>query len=311
MNKKNIILISILLIFLLFTLALAIVLLNLGFNKTFNYPKNIIQTDNIPVASDNNLIVLISMDGLGWDLIGDDTPFLSTILNEEGTTYTENALTLTQSETLPSHISMVTGLTLEHHNFHDNFITPLTPTMEWGSIFDIALDNGYDYRAFVTKNKLSYLLGDKQDEKLKVIEEDSTEIMNEIDSFIEPSPTDTLVFIHFRDPDRIGHQFGWGSIEQRRAIQELDNNIRSMVNDLDNEFQSYNRYYIFTADHGGEGLGHSSGCPTCRAIPLIIYSSDEKNIYPLPHEEYDIYDIACIITRMMGADIPEDMGCKP
>jgi hypothetical protein len=311
MKKKNILLISSLLIILIFTLAIAIVLLNLGFNKAFNYPKNILQTDNIPIASDNNLIVLISMDGVGLDLIGNDTPFLTTLLNEEGTTYSEEAKTLTQSETLPSHISMVTGLTLEHHNFHDNFITPLTPTMTWESIFDIALMQGYDYRAFVTKNKLSYLLGSKQDNRLKIEEENSSDILNDIDDFVEPNNSDMLVFIHFRDADRIGHESGWGSVEQRRAIETLDNNIRTMVNDLDTEFYSYNRYYIFTADHGGEGLNHSSGCPTCRAIPLIIHSSKEENIYPLPESEYNIYDIACIITKLMGADIPEVMDCKP
>jgi phosphopentomutase len=204
---------------------------------------------------------------------------------------------------------MVTGLTLEHHDFRDNFITPLTPAMTWESIFDIALDNGYDYRAFVTKQKLSYLLGSKQDERLKVIEEDSSEIMDDLDTFIEPNLTDMLVFIHFRDPDRIGHQSGWGSLEQRRAIEELDNSLRVLVNDLDNEFRSYNRYYIFTADHGGEDLNHSSGCTACRSIPLIIHSSND--IYPLPHEEYDIYDVACIITNLMLAELPEGMDCKP
>lgn len=308
--KKNILLLSFLLIFLIITLAISFVVLTQNINRNFNNPIDpILHTDNIPIASDNNLIVLISMDGLGLDQIGNDTPFLTTIQNEEGTTFSDNAKTLTQSETLPSHISMVTGLTLEHHGFRDNFITPLTPAMKWESIFDIALKQGYDYRAFVTKNKLSYLLGSKQDERLKVMEADSSEIVADLDSYIEPNQTDMLVLIHFRDADRIGHQSGWGSIEQRRAIEELDNNIRRVVDDLDNEFQSYNRYYIFTADHGGEETGHSSGCPVCRSIPLIIHSS--KDIYPLPHEGYDIYDIACIITNMMGAEIPETMDCKP
>ncbi|KKP44870.1 MAG: hypothetical protein UR36_C0013G0038, partial [candidate division WS6 bacterium GW2011_GWF1_33_233] len=98
------------------------------------------------------------MDGLGSELIGQNTPFLSSQLQQTDTSFTLDMQTIKQSETMPSHISMITGLTQENHKFYLNSIDDETPPLTSETLFDYAIDNNYSYYAFLTKNKLLYLL---------------------------------------------------------------------------------------------------------------------------------------------------------
>ncbi len=256
------------------------------------------------------LIVLISLDGFGSNLLGENTPYLESLIQQTNTSYTLDLQTLEQSETMPSHISMVTGLTQEQHQFYANTLDENTPPLTVKTLFDYAIEDGYSYYAFLTKDKLLYLLGDKVGENISSEEANSGDVLDDIDSIIETQDSKVFVFIHLRDIDSYGHQYGWLSDEQGEALNVLDTNLESLISDLRQEFDSYQRYFVITADHGGEELQHSNGCDACRRIPLIVVSENTEETYELGTETKNIYDSTCLVLKMMDDREVRNLDCK-
>lgn len=265
-----------------------------------------IQTDQV---TDNKLIVLISLDGMRSDMVTQDMPYLNSLLGNPETSYTLDMLSLVQSETMPSHISMVTGLSQEHHGFYANDVTNSTPILTSKTVFDYASEQGYSYFAFVTKEKLLYLLGGKTGPNIVFEEALSGDIIDDIDNLVETNTENVFVFIHLRDMDNYGHTYGWYSIIQKEAAKVLDQNLNLLISDFEQEFILYERYFIITADHGGEGTQHSNGCPACRTIPLIVKSENTTNQYILDHNSYNIYDVACAALGTMGVTDNTGLDC--
>ena len=292
-------------VLLLTSIFLATTSLTLYFiTKSTNVLEDVDEAEN-----QKQLIVLISMDGLGSELIGQNTPFLSSQLQQTDTSFTLDMQTIKQSETMPSHISMITGLTQENHKFYLNSIDDETPPLTSETLFDYAIDNNYSYYAFLTKNKLLYLLGEKTGENILSKEEYSSEILDDIDNMVETENSKVFIFIHLRDIESYGHTYGWNSEEQKQAIRTLDNNLNILVSDFREEFDLYNRYFIFTADHGGEGIQHSNGCPACRRIPLIVVSENTPTKYELKTEVDSIYDTTCVVLDIMEDNPHRDLDC--
>lgn len=307
-NQKNtkIILIILASILLLLDIYLISTLLN---KKEYTENTNIPEVNNV-IEEKKQLIVLVSMDGLGANLVGENTPYLSSLLDKENVSYTLNMRTIEQSETMPSHVSMVTGLTQENHKFYLNSLTPEIPPIEEKTVFDYAIENDYEYYTFLTKNKLLYLLGEKTGENIVSREEYSGEIMGEIDELVETDNTKVFVFLHFRDIDSYGHTYGWNSDEQHTALKTLNSNLELITDDLRQEFGDYERYYIFTADHGGEGTQHSNRCDNCRRIPFIVVSENTNNIYETKDSLSNIYDTTCVVFDVMKDTVSRSLDCS-
>ena len=303
-------------IIIIFLVLVAVIVLILTIYLPTTNKTDLAIINNLPIDSvgkylrgQKQLIVIISLDGLGSDLINQNTPFLYSLLQQPQTAFILDMQTLEQSETMPAHLSMVTGLTQEHHKFYANSVDESTPPLISKTIFDYAIDNSYSYYAFLTKNKLLYLLGDKKGSNIIALEELSGDVINNIDNLVETDDTKVLVFIHLRDIDTYGHTYGWNSNEQKQALITLDNNLKLIVQDFRDEFSSYNRYFIFTADHGGEGTQHSNDCPACRRIPLIIVSENTAIKYKLDHGSYNIYDVTCVVLSIMTAPKSGSLDC--
>jgi predicted AlkP superfamily pyrophosphatase or phosphodiesterase len=294
-------------------LIIAIIIAGLSF-ITYHYvsksKENASNEAVVNAETPKRLVMLISLDGMRSDLITEeDTPFLYSLLQQSNTTYTLDMQTLVQSETMPSHVSMVTGLTQEHHGFYLNAWDPTEPPLEIKTLFDYALEEDYSYYAFVTKNKLLYLLGTKTGDNIISQEEYSTDVLDDIDTLIDTNAQDVMVFIHLKDMDSYGHTYGWLSDEQIAASTTLDTNLGLLIADLRDEFSDYERYFIFTADHGGEDTQHSNGCPACRRIPLIVVSENMETEFKLDHDSYNIYDVTCVVLDLMEATKPEPLDC--
>lgn len=296
---RQAILITVVLIFLLLSISLAVTLLSREKNTEVESLKN-----------RNQLIVLISIDGLGSNLVNENAPFLSSLLEDQSVSYTLDMQTLEQSETMPSHVSMVTGLKQENHGFYLNSLSSDIPPIEEKTLFDYALENDYSFYTFLTKDKLLYLLGEKTGENIVSNEEYSSEIMGEVDELVETESTKVFVFLHFRDIDSSGHTYGWGSNEQQDALRTLDKNLELLTNDLRQEFDNYDRYFIFTADHGGEGVQHSNGCENCRRIPFIVLSENISESYKTTDSMENIYDTTCVVLDIMGDSLSRDIDCR-
>lgn len=274
---------------------------------------NTVISDNYPNTSnlknEKILVVLISLDGLGGEFINSiDSPYLFSTLSDY--TSTLNALTNTEAETVPSHVSMITGLTPEHHGIHFNSVNALTPNLDKLTLFDYANSSGYKYYAFVNKEKLLFLLNGKTGSNVKFSDVKSDQSIKQVDELVNPSTDNMFVFVHLNDMDSAGHSYGWGSNEYKASLKSLDANLEILIRDLDTEFSYYNRYYIITADHSGDGKYNGDNCPKCLQIPIILINRDDKRRYYIdPEVQYHVYDNACIALDLMKIHRPAIIDC--
>ena len=269
-------------------------------------------TDNYSTDGQNQreLIVLFSLDGMGSDLITSETPYLFSLTQRSDSSSFLDMQTLKQSETLPANLSMLTGLTQEHHGLYTNNVDSNTSKLNQKTLFDYASDEGFSYYAFFTKEKLLYIVGDKVGDNILFLDGLSGDVIEDIDSLVETKNDKVFVFIHLRDIDTVGHSSGWGSFIQKQALKSLDGNLELLMTDFESEFSNYQRYFIFTADHGGEGFQHANGCVSCRRIPLIVISENAGLKYVLAHDTYNIYDVTCVVLDLMYVTDNKDLDCR-
>src|SRR6185295_5992281 len=65
-----------------------------------------------------------------------------------------------------------------------------------------------------------------------------------------------LTFIHFREPDENGHQFGWMGPQYLKGLKAVDAAIAQVVATIEKNGGFEKVALIISADHGGSGRGH-------------------------------------------------------
>jgi bisphosphoglycerate-independent phosphoglycerate mutase (AlkP superfamily) len=85
-----------------------------------------------------------------------------------------------------------------------------------------------------------------------------------------------LCFIHFADPDNVGHTFGWGSRQQIKAFAKVDAALDIILKAIQRVQIEADSVIIITADHGGHGRGHGLGTPEDLTIPWIAWGKGVK-----------------------------------
>jgi predicted AlkP superfamily pyrophosphatase or phosphodiesterase len=225
-----------------------------------------------PAVSDH--VVIVSLDGMRPDAI--DAFRLRTLqrLALEGSR-AEHAETVMPSFTLPSHVSMLTGVSPAVHGITWND----DRTREHGfvsvpTVFQLATAAGLRAAAFFSKSKFHHLrvpgtldyapVPDGGDLWL------ATRTMAEVLDYIAHERPN-LLFVHVADTDYAGHAFGWMSTPYRWAARRMDSTVRTLVRAADRAYGAGNYTLIVTADHGGHGRAHGTADPQDVAIPWIAW----------------------------------------
>ena len=80
-------------------------------------------------------------------------------------------------------------------------------------------------------------------------------------------------FVHLRDPDTAGHSHGWGSDDWLNAVVAVDGYLADIFAMIDADpVLKDSTAVIITADHGGEGNGHSDQTnPHNYTIPFYVW----------------------------------------
>jgi predicted AlkP superfamily pyrophosphatase or phosphodiesterase len=217
-------------------------------------------------------VVILSIDGLRPDMmLRTNTPVMKSLMRAG--CYTMWARTTEVSITLPSHVSMLTGVVPERHAIWWNseidkeyMRYPAVPT-----IFELAKARGLTTALAVGKGKLEALgkpgsldwayWPDGYAQAVQVAQEASTIIADH-----RPQ----LMFIHFPDVDAAGHTNGWGSRQQATAVEKCDQALGMVVAALRRAEIWENTAIIITSDHGGAGVSHGPDDMRSRNIPWII-----------------------------------------
>ena len=253
-------------------------------------------------------VVIISIDGLRPDALDlTDTPTLDQLKSKGA--YSPRAQTVSLSITLPSHASMLSGMTPDKHGILWGVPYIGWPGMNGPTLFNVAHDAGLSTAMVFGKEKLNYLVLPNSVDKLFGANVGDTEIKEHAVEFIEAG-LPNILFVHFPDTDKVGHTFGWLSSNQLQSVTFVDGLIGELVAALENGGYLNSTLLIITADHGGHGQGHGDDSPEDRTIPWLAVGPGVPQGVILK-SNINTYDTAATALYALDLPIPENWDGQP
>jgi arylsulfatase A-like enzyme len=271
-----------------------------------------------PVAAIER-VVIISIDGGRPDLLlRGDCPTIRSLM--EAGSYTFWARTTAMSITLPSHTSMLTGVTPNKHGIFWNDDLPLSEPVypKFPTVFEVAHTAGYSTAMVAGKIKFKTLDRPGTIDWMWLPEAtvdtnfDTAVADHAAEVLREHNPQ--LLFVHFPGTDVIGHAKGWGSPEQMQEFAVVDHGIGQILRALDELGLRDHTAVLVTADHGGAGRQHGPDDARSRHIPWILAGPGIRRNYDLTLTQIDINteDTFATACWLLGAPLTRhDIDGKP
>jgi len=245
-------------------------------------------------------VFIISIDGGSPEVMQrSQMPVLKKLATEGAHTW--RAQTIIPSLTLPAHTSMLTGVRQDKHQITWNSWSPTNGVVRVPTVFTAAHSVGFSTAMFVWKEKFRHLLQPgtvdvfnyNRDASVEVAKSESgganmkkegnvsTQVVaaEAADYIVRHKPN--LCFIHFADPDSIGHTFGWGSPEQIKAFADTDAALGVIHKAIRRARLEMDCVILISADHGGHGRGHSQGTLEDMTIPWIAWGKAVNRSYEI------------------------------
>lgn len=253
-------------------------------------------------------VVVVSIDGgKPAAILRAQMPGLTRLMNEGASTL--KARTISPSLTLPSHLSMFTGVDPTKHGINWNFWNPLYGPVKVATVFSLAKASGLGTAVFAAKDKFKHLNVPGSLDIFSISNKDAASVATEASSYIEKK-TPTLTFIHLPDADIAGHSSGWDSLEQRRALSRVDAAIGKIIQTVETVFAGKNYVVIVTADHGGSGRNHGSASDEDSLIPWITWGNISRKNFAIT-KMIKTQDTAATSLWLLGIKIPEQWQGAP
>lgn len=263
-------------------------------------------------------VFILSFDQTGpADVANAEMPFYKRLAAEGAHTW--EAYTIVPSITLPSHVSMLTGVGIQKHQVLWNEWDETRPPLRVPTIFRFAKERGLSTAMIVSKTKF-HTLGHSGslDAYLNPDDYRSASIAA---AFVELLKTQrpNLCFIHFGDPDRAGHGYGVNSPEKKKALAECDVALRAVVDAVTAAGLADSSVFILTADHGGHDVmnkegrivgTHGSADTADVTIPWIAWGRGVKPGFAITRPVV-IYDTAATALWLLGVPVPESFWGRP
>lgn len=254
-------------------------------------------------------VVLVSFDGLRPDAINLHQHNAFAKIISEGTS-TMNAKTVLPSVTLPSHVSMLTGLLPARHNVFENNWFPWSPKVKVTTVFQLVKRSGQGTAFICGKEKLGILNISGSIDKYKFftfyanVEKDiTTAALN-----ILKDPQIKLLFVHYPFPDYGGHKFGWMTPQYHNEVKRMDIELKRLIGFVLQDSSS-KTLLIVTADHGGHNRSHGSDSKEDRTIPWISWGSMVQKGFIISKKVH-IFDTTAVILSALGVPVPKDLDGK-
>lgn len=265
-------------------------------------------------------VIIISIDGLRPDLLLlADAPVLQNLVKTG--TYSMWARTTAMAVTLPSHASMLTGVTPRKHKIEWNRDLPLKEPVypEVPTLFELATKAGLKAVMIAGKSKFDSLNkpGTLAHAFIPPGENgDNAQVVQETLKAIASKMSD-LMFLHFPDVDTVGHSHGWGSPAQLAMIATTDRQVGEVLTRLERLGARNKTLVIITADHGGAGLSHGHVNPDdgrSRYIPWISNGPGVRAGFDLTRIDklqIDTEDTCATACWLLGLALPAYFDGKP
>jgi len=270
-------------------------------------------------ASPPKHVFIISFDQGNPSLLQQtDLPTFHRLAAEGARTW--EAYTIVPSVTLPSHTSMLTGVGVQKHQITWNSYEPTNGLVKVPTIFSLAKERGLKTAMFIGKEKFKHLA-----------------LPGSLDTMVWPQPDDdansvasafaaevgtlkpNLVFIHFRDPDTLGHKYGAYAPEKVQALKDCDAALRTIKDAIAAAGLLDDSVIILTADHGahnakdkkGKTIGsHGDARPEDVLIPWVAWGKGVKKDFTITAPVLQ-YDTAATALWLLGVPLPEHFWGHP
>lgn len=259
-------------------------------------------------AANVDHVIVISIDGGKPSVMAkSEMPNLKRLTADGGSTF--SARTIFPSKTLPSHTSMLTGVTPKIHKIDWNNWNPFKGAVKVPTVHGLLKAQGYSTALFATKTKFRHL-------KVKnSYNEFSLKADNAIESaklaaayFVTKKPN--FLFVHMPDADVAGHASGWGSAAQMKALKNVDAAIKIIEDTLLKNTKDKKFVVIITADHGGSGFNHGSASDDDTVIPWIVWGNVVKKNYAIA-DAVNTIDTTPTVLWLFGVVAPSIMQGQP
>ena len=277
-------------------------------------------------------VMIVSIDGCRPDVaLRADMPYFRWLMDHGSFSFL--ATTTPAAITLPSHMSMMTGVTIERHGVSGNddeaaedqkikvktifdyakeagVSTGMASGKSKFSAFDGPIDHSWHpagkpaTRKSTTGTTISYTAGTvvnddvTADHAVKIIEDYAPRLM----------------FVHFGYNDSIGHGVGWGSKRQVAGLAKTDAALGRVIESLKARGVLDETVIILSADHGGAGKAHGAKVEGSKYIPWIVCGPGFRKDLDLsqyrnwPVQTYDTFATAC---EVLGLKYPSDIDGRP
>jgi predicted AlkP superfamily pyrophosphatase or phosphodiesterase len=266
--------------------------------------------ENSPLPKDApDYVVVISEDGLRPDAIdAERAPNHVRFLNDGASA--RLARTIRESDTLPSHASMLSGFEAKQHGLFWNSFRRERGYIHVPTIFSIAREHGLSTAMFIGKPKLRHIALPGSVDHLERPGYMCRKVSQRAaEYFAAEKPR--LMFVHFSDPDEYGHKNGWMSDAYLKGVAASDRCLRTLLDGLEASGVANRTLVIVTADHGGHGKVHSgSRQEVDREIPWIVRGPGVTKGLVI-EQIVSTVDTAATVLSALRLPFPEHMTGAP
>lgn len=272
-------------------------------------------------------VFIISLDqGAPGDLAKSEMPFLKKMAREGARTW--EAYTIVPSLTLPSHVSMLTGVGIQKHQILWNEFEPQKGLLRIPTIFRLARDRGLVTALFAEKSKFFTLKTPYSLDFVSIPEKTTAEGTAKSFAAEVGRLKPNLCFIHFGEADTAGHKFGVHSPQKLAALANCDKALKIIVEAIEKAGLLDSSVIIVTADHGGHDRTpeenrkrfaalqeyqpgtHGSAATSDVVIPWIAWGRGVKKDYTIKAPVVT-YDTAATALWLLGLPLPGDLWGRP
>jgi predicted AlkP superfamily pyrophosphatase or phosphodiesterase len=217
-----------------------------------------------PTPAPSPKVAVLSVDGLRADAVAKtELPNLRG-LQARGA-YTYSARSVTPSETLPGHASMLSGEEPKVHKitWDWNDYVPEKGFIAVPTMLSVAKTAGLRTVMVVGKRKLQHLAPPGTVDTFVLAERGDADVANE--AIVQAGTGFALLFVHFPDVDIAGHADGWMSAGYLAAVARVDEAVGRLLAALPPETT-----IILTSDHGGRDHSHGRDIAEDTTVPWIV-----------------------------------------